>query len=172
MVFGFMKQSGGHINVYSEVGVGTTFRLYLPRAAADAAVAETGAPEPLARGGGETVLAVEDDTALRRVVVRQLKEVGYRVIEAANGAQALDVLESERADLLFSDVVMPGTIDGFELARRVMARWPHMRVVLTSGFPEAKVNGNLGGLAASARLLSKPYRKEELARLLREVLAA
>ena len=66
---------------------------------------------------------------------------------------------------------MPGAIDGFELARQVMARWPHMKVVLTSGFPEAKVNGNLGGLAASARLLSKPYRKEELARLLREVLA-
>jgi len=172
MVFGFMKQSGGHINVYSEVGVGTTFRLYLPRAAADEEVAETGAPEPPERGGGETVLAVEDDAALRRVVVRQLKEVGYRVIEAENGAQALDALETERADLLFSDVVMPGTIDGFELARRVMTRWPHMKVVLTSGFPETKINGNLGDLAASARLLSKPYRKDELARLLREVLAA
>ena len=96
MVFGFMKQSGGHINVYSEPGVGTTFRLYLPRAAADEDVAETAAPEPPARGGGETVLAVEDDAALRRVVVRQLKEVGYRVIEAENGAQALDAAR-ERA---------------------------------------------------------------------------
>jgi signal transduction histidine kinase/ActR/RegA family two-component response regulator len=171
MVFGFIKQSGGHINVYSEPGVGTTFRLYLPRAQA-AAAAETVAVVPqLARGRGERVLVVEDNVALKRVVVRQLNELGYSVLEALNAAGAIAVLERESADLMFTDVIMPGGTNGFELARIVAKRWPELRVVFTSGFPETRLSGNVESLA-TARLLTKPYRKEDLARMLREALDA
>jgi PAS domain S-box-containing protein len=170
MVFGFIKQSGGHINVYSEIGVGTTFRLYLPLATEHGASAlpQDAAPAP-ARGGGETVLAVEDNVALRRVVVRQLGELGYRVLEAENAAQALALLETEVCDLLFTDVIMPGDTDGFELARTVRARWPAIKVVLTSGFPATKLDG-AERTGEHTRLLSKPYRKDDLARTLRSVL--
>jgi len=171
MVFGFMKQSGGHINVYSEPGVGTTFRLYLPRAA------EAGdtrslpiVEEEVVRGNGETVLVVEDKAPLRRIVVRQVGELGYRALEAENAAAALGLLEQEQVDLLFTDVVMPGEMSGLQLARIAVGRWPRIRVILTSGFPGAKAGGNLD-VAAKERLLSKPYRKEDLARALNEVLA-
>ncbi len=171
MVFGFMKQSGGHVNVYSEPGAGSTFRLYMPRAAA-AAAADAPEPDtaPARRAAGETVLAVEDNAALRRLVVRQLAELGYRVIPAQNATEALALLEHETVDLLFTDVVMPGDMDGFGLARHVLAHWPKIRVVLTSGFPETRIDGKLGVLTASTRLLSKPYRRTELARALRDAL--
>ncbi len=124
----------------------------------------------LVRGGGETILVVEDNIELRRVVVRQLKGFGYQAIEAEGAAVALEVLRSRKVDLLFTDIVMPGQIDGFELARQAFALSPTIKVVFTSGFPEAKVNGQFGPLAKAVRLLSKPYRKEELGRTLREVL--
>jgi PAS domain S-box-containing protein len=172
MVFGFMKQSGGHINVYSEVGVGTTFRLYLPRAAeAAAAAARSYAVTPLERGGHETILAVEDNGGLLRILAGQLKELGYRLLEAEDGPSALRILEAEPVDLLFTDIVMPGGISGYDLARTAFSRWPAMKVVLTSGFPEVKLNGN-GGPPVNLRLLVKPYRKADLARILREVLDA
>jgi PAS domain S-box-containing protein len=169
MVFGFMKQSGGHINVYSEVGVGTTFRLYLPRAQTEAAAVK---PVDAAgsAGGPETVLAVEDNTSLRNLVVRQLTKLGYKCLEAADGPSAIKVLEKEHVDLLFSDVVMPGGMTGYELGREARTRWPQIKVLLTSGFPEEKLNGN-GGPPWNMRLLIKPYRKDDLARTLREVLA-
>jgi CheY-like chemotaxis protein len=167
MVFGFMKQSGGHINVYSEIGIGTTFRLYLRRADADVG-AEAVLPAALVRGSGETVLAVEDNASLRRVVVRQLTELGYRVLEAEDGQTALSVLESERVDVLFTDIVMPGGTSGYEIARTALSRWPEIKVVLTSGFPENKISGDAN--APSLRLLSKPYRRDELGRIIRDVL--
>ena len=171
MVFGFIKQSGGHINVYSEPGVGTIFRLYLPQAVAEAAAARPApAVELPPHGGGETVLAVEDNAALRRVVVRQLTELGYRAVEADSAAAALTILESRKIDAVFTDIVMPGGMDGFELARIVIDRWPEITVILTSGFPEPHLNGNLGARALSVRLLSKPYRREDLARTLRALL--
>jgi PAS domain S-box-containing protein len=170
MVFGFMKQSGGHINVYSEPGAGTTFRLYLPRTREAAETLPADAPVAYARATGQTVLAVEDNAALLRVVVRQLEELGYRVLAADGVAAALAILTSEHVDLLFSDVVMPGEVDGFALARQALSLRPTIKVVLTSGFPEAKIDGNLGSLDTSARLLSKPYRKEDLAEMLREAL--
>src|SRR5258708_22486089 len=106
MVFGFMKQSSGHVTVDSVVGKGTVFRLYLPRSVAAAAVGEARTPaSALVGGAGETVLAVEDNPALRRVVERQLKELGYPVIEAAQPPAALAILETEAGDLMFSDVV-------------------------------------------------------------------
>jgi CheY-like chemotaxis protein len=124
---------------------------------------------PIERGGHETILAVEDNGGLRRIVARQLQELGYRLLEAEDGRAALRILETERADLLFTDVVMPGGLSGYDLAKLALSRWPEMKVVLTSGFPETKLNGN-GGPPANIRLLAKPYRKTDLARILREAL--
>lgn len=169
MVFGFMKQSGGHINVYSEMGHGTTLRLYLPRSTAGENIAVT---SPFTRiGGNETVLVVEDNEGLRRIVTRQLEELGYRVLKAHDGASALRLLEREPVDLLFTDIVMPGGWNGHSLAKHAIANWPRLKVLLTSGFPEAKMNGSEEE-PIKLRLLTKPYRKDELARTLREILNA
>jgi PAS domain S-box-containing protein len=168
MVFGFMKQSGGHISVYSEVGVGTTFRLYFPCShIADEAEIDLRSGSSLS-GKGETILAVEDSIPLRRIVVRQLHGLGYTVLEAGNGAEALAILEAGTVDLLFTDVVMPGGIDGFELADLAIQRWPDTKVILTSGFPQTRFVDELRPLAFP--LLSKPYRKGNLAQLIRAVL--
>jgi CheY-like chemotaxis protein len=169
MVFGFLKQSNGHVNVYSEPGVGSTFRLYLPRAATDAAADEVLEPSPAARGGGETVLVVEDNPAMRRVVLRQLRDLGYRVLECDRAATALELLQREAIDLLFTDVVMPGGLDGVELVQLAQERWPALKVVLTSGFPEARINVNSPSVN-NVQLVSKPYSKEELAAALRAAL--
>jgi signal transduction histidine kinase len=168
MVFGFLKQSGGHVAVYSEVGVGTTFRLYLPSLTGAAASAAPAQPMGPIQGRGETVLVVEDNDALRRIALRELRALGYQVSEAASGVAALARLESEPVDLLFSDVVMPGGIDGVELARAAMARWPGLHVVLTSGFPQTKLEDVFQ--PTGFRLLTKPYRRADLARVLRELL--
>jgi len=171
MVFGFIKQSGGHINVYSEPGFGTTFRLYLPRARASDDALEANGEAPLAApSAGETVLAVEDDAALRRVAVRQLRELGYRVLEADSALAALTVLETHKADLLFSDTVISGGVDGFELAREVIRRWPEIKVVLTSGLTGPLLHATLASLGHTVRLLAKPYQRAELARVLRDTL--
>ncbi|MBI3512877.1 MAG: MASE4 domain-containing protein [Proteobacteria bacterium] len=170
MVFGFMKQSGGHVNVYSEVGVGTTFRLYLPRARAPAEAGDDRAPEPAPRGRGERVLVVEDNATLRRLATRQLTALGYRVSEAANAAAALECLKaSQPFDLLFSDVVMAGKVDGFDLAQIVADRWPATRILLTSGFPDTRTAG-ADGAETNFHLLAKPYIKEDLARLVSDAL--
>jgi PAS domain S-box-containing protein len=168
MVFGFMKQSGGHITVYSEPGKGTTFRLYLPRVREAAALSEDRSEQPASRGGSETILVVEDNAGLRRIVVRQLGEAGYHVLEAPDAEAAMTIIDSsEPIDLLLTDVVMPGSMDGRDLARAAAARRPKLRTLLTSGFPDARWGGSG---PHSGRLLSKPYRKEELRRTVREVL--
>jgi CheY-like chemotaxis protein len=172
MVFGFLKQSNGHISAYSEPGVGTTFRLYLPRAEDGIDEWRSVVVPVIRRGDGETVLVVEDSEPLRRVVTRQLRELGYTVIEAVDAAAALDILGRESIALVFTDIVMPGEFDGFELTRIILERWPSMKVLLTSGFPETKINGALDGLAGSVRLLGKPYRNADLARMVREVIEA
>jgi PAS domain S-box-containing protein len=169
MVFGFIKQSSGHVNVYSEVDHGTTFRLYLPRALT--AAEAPAAPKSFTQKGHETVLAVEDNEGLRRVVVRQLNDLGYRVLEATDGAAALKILESEPVDLLFTDIMMPGGMSGYDLAKKALARWPSLKVLLTSGFPETKLNGN-GNTAVKMHLLTKPYRKDDLSLALRKALDA
>ena len=169
MVFGFMKQSGGHITCYSEVGLGTTFRLYFPRAASGAQAVETRIEEPLPLGRNEVVLIVEDNAALRRIAVRQVAELGYRVREAENAQAAIAAIAADPAvDVVFSDVIMPGGMDGRQLAERVTARWPQVRALLASGFPGTMVG--VGELAPGVRLLDKPYRKEQLARALRDVI--
>jgi CheY-like chemotaxis protein len=170
MVFGFIKQSGGHISVYSEPGRGTTFRLYLPRASAGPDAAAAIGPAAAAPGGGERVLVVEDNAGLRRVAIRQLKELGYAVIEADSAAAAMAALEGGGADLVFSDIVMPGGVDGFDLAAEIGRRWPAIRVLLTSGFGGGNLEQSLAALPPGVRLLGKPYRKAELAAALRSVL--
>ena len=167
-VFGFIKQSGGHINVYTEVGIGTSFTIYLPCISETGVARRPAETEGLALGRGETVLAVEDNGALRRTLVRQLDTMGYRVLEAGNGDEALAVMATNAVDLLFTDVVMAGGIDGVELAHRVRARWPDTRILLTSGFPEIRADTRLPAL--DIRLLNKPYRKNDLASILRQVL--
>ena len=170
MVFGFIKQSGGHISVYSEPGIGTTFRLFLPRMTGDVAAAEHASVAPPAHGRGETVLVVEDNAALRRVVTRQLGELGYRVLAAENAAAGLHLMEQHSIDLLLTDVVMPGGVNGRELARRARQRWPEIKVIFTSGFSEARLNGNADPWSSFTPLLGKPYRKEDLASAARQAL--
>jgi PAS domain S-box-containing protein len=170
MVFGFIKQSGGHIDVYSELGVGTTFRLYLPRAATASVEAATQPPTPLPRGAGESILVVEDNPQLRQVVMRQLTGLGYKPIEADGPAAAIAILERGGIDLLFTDVVMPGPLNGIGLVRQVIERWPAVRVALTSGFAGSRFDDLVDARGAAVQLLSKPYRVESLAQVLRQVL--
>jgi PAS domain S-box-containing protein len=170
MVFGFVKQSGGHINVYSEPGRGTTFRLYFPPTEAGVEALAEAPPLQPAQGRGETILVVEDSGMLRQVVVKQLMSLGFNVLNVADARAALDLLATRGSvDLLFTDVVLPGEMDGCALAREVLARYPGSKVLLTSGYPGARIADTVGS-GGGLRLISKPYRKEELMRMLREVL--
>jgi two-component system, cell cycle sensor histidine kinase and response regulator CckA len=171
-IYGFAKQSGGHLAIYSEVGKGTTVRLYLPRAAAGAMPAGVVSSSELEKAAtGETVLVVEDNADVREVTVKRLDMLGYRVIVAENGPAALQVLTSaEKIDLLFSDVMMPGGMSGFDLIRWVRANKPSIRTLLTSGFTgEVAKNGNSD--LADVEVLRKPYAIAELARAVREALS-
>ncbi|MBI3709813.1 MAG: PAS domain S-box protein [Proteobacteria bacterium] len=173
MVYGFARQSQGHIKIYSELEHGTTVRLYLPRATDGAAHAAEAKPTslPVAKSG-ERILVVEDNPDVRMVVATQLGELGYRVIEATNAEAALNILErGEGVDLLFSDVVMPGSMGGGDLARAARALRPGLKVLLTSGFAKASMQS--GPRAEEFKnLLSKPYRKADLAAKLRATLDA
>jgi PAS domain S-box-containing protein len=176
MVYGFVKQSGGHIKIYSEVGHGTTVRFYLPRETAGGAAAVVAPPDqaPAAAtlaGGEETILVVEDNELVRRTVVKQLGSLGYKVIEAGNGEAGLAILQKPdlKIDLLFTDIVMPGKLDGYELAKLALAGRPKVKILLTSGFPGDTLN-YIGKHAAHMSLLGKPYRKNDLAREVRRVL--
>jgi signal transduction histidine kinase/ActR/RegA family two-component response regulator len=171
MVFGFMKQSGGHISVYSEPGRGTTFRLYLPPADGRPVEELMDVPAVLQQyKGSGTVLVVEDNAKIRAVVARQLNGMGFNVIEANTAERALAELErGESIDLLFTDIVLPGAMDGCALARKAMSRDRPPRVLLTSGFPGASF-GAVAELGADVRLLSKPYRQDELVGVLREIM--
>jgi CheY-like chemotaxis protein len=171
MVYGFVKQSGGHVKIYSEPGQGTTVKLYLPRT--------TAAEEPLgpfdsqqpAVGGTETILVAEDDEAVRTTVVEMLTQLGYRVLKAADAASALAVIESGvPIDVLFTDVVMPGTLRSPDLARMARERLPNLAVLFTSGYTENSIVHG-GRLDPGVELLGKPYTRESLARRIRQVLA-
>ena len=170
MVYGFVKQSGGHIKIYSEPGQGTTVKLYLPRT-----LQPEERPKPVLEtpvtGGAETILVSEDDEEVRATVVETLTDLGYRVLTAKDAASALAVVESGAAiDLLFTDVIMPGPLRSSDMAKMARERRPQMAVLFTSGYTEnAIVHG--GRLDPGVDLLSKPYSREALARKIRHVLA-
>ena len=172
MVYGFAKQTGGHVRVYSEVGQGTTFRLYFPRAADAAPVREvTRTPETLPRGA-ETILVVEDDAMILDQLRAQLTSLGYTVVCAAQGAEALETL-GRRPDiaLLFTDVVLPGGMNGRQIADAARLTRPDLKVLFTSGYSENAIVHH-GRLDPGVELLSKPYRRAALAAKVRKVLDA
>jgi CheY-like chemotaxis protein len=169
MVYGFVKQSNGHIKIYSEEGHGTTIKIYLPRAGAQA---EEAAVQPAAaiEGGAERILVVEDDPLVRNYVAAQLASLGYTAITAANAAEALTRIDDgERFDLLFTDVIMPGSINGRQLADEALRRRPGIAVLFTSGYTENAIVHH-GRLDPGVLLLAKPYRKSDLARMVRTAL--
>ncbi|MFG0318057.1 MAG: CHASE domain-containing protein [Planctomycetota bacterium JB042] len=169
MVYGFVRQSGGHVDIHSTPSIGTRVRLFLPRADA---VSEPPPPEPAAdeeayRGRGERVVLIEDDAELRDLVDRTLTSLGYVVVAAPDGPEALSITNGEeRPDLLLTDVVLPEGMNGIELARAFRERYPDLPVLFISGYSDAEElrESRLG------RLLPKPFRREQLAREVREVL--
>lgn len=170
MVYGFVKQSGGHVKIYSEMGQGTSVKIYLPRSDVDAV------DEPAARRsaddkrGSELILLVEDNDLVRSYVEGQLQSLGYRVIAVENGPKAMEVLRSTGAiDLLFTDVVMPGGLNGRQLAEEARKLYPALKVLFTSGYTENAIVHH-GRLDRGVHLLSKPYRRAELAAKVRLVL--
>ena len=170
MVYGFVKQSGGHVKIYSEPGHGTTVKLYLPRTMEANVTAYSGVTHGDVTGT-ESILVVEDDDSVRSTVVGMLGDLGYRVLEAANGASALTALESgEPVDLLFTDVIMPGSVSSRVLAERAREMRPGMKILFTSGYTENTIVHN-GRLDPGVQLISKPYGREQLAAKIRSVLA-
>jgi PAS domain S-box-containing protein len=171
MVYGFVKQSNGHVTIYSEVGLGTSVRLYLPMADTGPALAQH-RPSDLSKApkGKETVLVVEDDPFVRSHVIASLESLGYRVMVAADGREALAKLQGgARPALLFTDVVMPGGISGWQLAEQARVIAPGLKVLFTSGYPQESLTRR-GQVNPDALILTKPYRKADLARRLREAL--
>jgi PAS domain S-box-containing protein len=170
MVHGFIKQSNGHVSIYSEVGHGTSVKLYLPRTGTgqQATTAPRHAPMP---GGSERILVAEDDSQVRASVVRQLRSLGYDISEAPDGSEALAALvaAAQPYDLLLTDIIMPGPMNGKALADEVARRWPETKLVFMSGYTEDAIIHH-GRLDAGVLLLSKPFGKRDLARIIRQTL--
>jgi PAS domain S-box-containing protein len=174
MVYGFVKQSGGHINVYSEVGHGTSIKIYLPRRMAPSEVApvaiaatEHGPTAPAQRK--KRILVVEDQEAVRAVACGFLEDFGYDVVEAEDGFQALARLQEDpEIDLMFSDVVMPGGMNGFDLAQAASGMRPNLRIVHTSGYPKGAMVHQDEPRFREGFIIMKPYRREELQKIIRE----
>ena len=167
MVFGFVKQSNGHIKIYSEVGHGTTVKIYLPRATG---LSDTSV-EPVAsicvKGGHETILVVEDDALVRRYVITQINSLGYKTLEASRASEALEIIDGANPiDLLFTDVIMPGSMNGRQLVDEALVRRPGLKTLFTSGYTENAIVHH-GRLDTGVLLLTKPYRKSDLARMIR-----
>jgi CheY-like chemotaxis protein len=172
-VFGFVKQSGGHVKIYSEPGVGTTVKLYLPRHFGEAEVAGTPlAPDALPRAkGDEIILVVEDEEGVRHMSVDALRELGYVVVQASDANQALTVLEIQpRIDLLFTDIVMPD-MNGRVLSDRAREARPGLKVLYTTGYTRNAIVHN-GMLDHDVAFLAKPFTVQQLALKVREVLDA
>lgn len=173
MVAGFIGQSGGHINLYSELGQGTVIRIYLPRADRDAADVETASGATAESCAPErTALLVEDNAAMRRMTGRQLRGLGFHVIEAEDADKALDALNAKCPDLVVSDVVMPGSMDGVDLAEYIAETHPDLPVILASGFTErGGQEDRMDDIAAlGAPFLQKPFRKSDLSEAIQNVL--
>ena len=177
MVYGFVARTGGHIDLYSEPGRGTTFRIYLPRATSSVATASVDLSPVQLPAGDETILVVDDETALIEIAADILASLGYRVLQASDEVQAIRILEGpEQVDLLFTDVVLPERQDGYRLVQRARALRPEIRVLLTSGFTrrrEAATSGDDAGLPDLMQtLLVKPYSRADLAQAVRRALDA
>jgi PAS domain S-box-containing protein len=173
MVYGFVKQSNGHVSIYSEPGLGTTVRMYLPQGATPAArsTEQSRIEDEILPKGSETVLVVEDDPFVLSYVVMRLQSLGYQVVAAVDGNAALEKLRTDhRVDLLFTDIVMPGGISGWKLAELAQQLRPGLPVVLTSGYALETLIEQ-GSIQAGLVVLTKPYRKADLAHRLREALA-
>jgi signal transduction histidine kinase/CheY-like chemotaxis protein len=171
MAYGFVKQSNGHIRIYSEVGGGTTLRIYLPRSMQPEVDIGNNRAAPVT-GGTETILVVEDDAVVQATVVDTLQGLGYHVLKASNGQGALSILRSGiPVDLIFTDVVMPGPVRSVDMARQARELFPEIAILFTSGYTRnAIVHG--GRLDPGVELISKPYRREALARKIRQVIAS
>jgi CheY-like chemotaxis protein len=168
MIYGFARQSGGHLKLYSEFGQGTTVKLYLPRARGSTGDSPQAAPNDTAPPqGNEHVLVVEDNDELRRTAVAMLERLGYHVSKVENAEAALALLHGgEHIDLLFSDIVMTGRLSGKDLAESVKKLYPNIKILLTTGYAE---NAPIEG-ARDWPILNKPYRRQELAMRVRQVL--
>jgi PAS domain S-box-containing protein len=170
MVYGLVKQSNGHIKIYSEEGHGTSVKLYLPRATGVDQGATEMLPSAAVQGGHEAVLVVEDDALVRKYVLTQIRSLGYSTLEACNAAEALQVIDSAtEIDLLFTDVIMPGAMNGRQLVDEALKRRPSLKTLFTSGYTENAIVHH-GRLDSGVLLLAKPYRKPELARMIRMAL--
>ena len=168
MVYGFVKQSAGHIMIYSEEGHGTTIKMYLPPATGASIAAEPGQALKV-EGGTETILVVEDDTLVRNYVLTQLLSLGYVTLDAGNATDALAIVKAGRPfDLLFTDVIMPG-LNGRQLANEILKIRPEMKVLFTSGYTENAIIHH-GRLDEGVLLLAKPYRKSDMAIMIRKAL--
>jgi PAS domain S-box-containing protein len=170
IVYGFVKQSAGHIKIYSEEGHGTTIRMYLPPGTGAPVAFEIDATTAM-QGGHETILVVEDDRLVRDYVLTQLRSLGYVTMGAANGEEAMVLVEAgQEFDLLFTDVIMPGAMNGRQLADEIAKRRPGLKVLFTSGYTENAIIHH-GRLDTGVLLLAKPYRKSELAGMIRIALS-
>jgi PAS domain S-box-containing protein len=170
MVYGFVKQSSGHIKIYSEEGHGTTIKMYLPPCTGATLVSEVAFASDI-EGGHETILVVEDDRLVRDYVLTQLHSLGYATLDAANGAEALGIVNAGKAfDLLFTDVIMPGNMNGRQLADEIQKHRPDLKVLFTSGYTENAIIHH-GRLDSGILLLAKPYRKSDMATMIRRALA-
>jgi CheY-like chemotaxis protein len=172
MVYGFVKQSNGHIKIYSEEGHGTTVKLYLPQAMGIADQLPDKAGIPVLGRGDESILIVEDDALVREYVVTQISRLGYGTLSASNAAEALAIIDGpDRIDVLFTDVIMPGGMNGRQLASEALKRRPQLKVLYTSGYTENAIVHH-GRLDVGVLLLPKPYIGSDLARMLKTALAS
>jgi PAS domain S-box-containing protein len=172
MIYGFARQSGGQVRIYSEVGLGTTMCIYLPRYAGSESEAEEGqGPAPAGYGGhGETVLVVDDEPVLRMLIVDVLQDAGYKAVEAEDGPQALRVLQSGAPiDLLITDVGLPGGLNGRQVADAGRVLRPHLKVIFITGYAENAVVGN-GRLEPGMQIITKPFSVGDLGEKIREMI--
>lgn len=174
MVYGFVRQSGGHITLYSELGLGTSFGLYFPSLSRNSGATRTQKgffhKRPSPHGNGQIVLVVEDNPKVRKLSIERIRDLGYGTQEAASGDEAYRMLkEGVHADILFSDLVMPGELNGYDLAVRVAQEFPHIKVLLTSGYASDVVTGTMAHEKAY-EILHKPYRQPDLAHRLQALL--
>ncbi|MGB3245069.1 MAG: PAS domain S-box protein [Sulfitobacter sp.] len=176
MVYGFVRQSGGHVTLYSEPGLGTSFGLYFPALKQESEIDTAGVvADPTQKrpfGNGETVLIVEDNPKVRKLSIERIRDLGFATLEAESGDQAYQILKGgAQVDLVFSDLVMPGALNGYDLAAKIALEFPYLKVLLTSGYAsDLRTDAMIH--EQPHEILHKPYRQSELAQRLQALLAA